>query len=210
MGTRKESSAPAFNDATQWQSLLEGNRSAFACIYQRHVRLLYNYGKQLSPDSEMIKDCIQDLFVNLWQKRDRLGKTDSIKYYLFKSLRRSIIKASTQQRKHATEAARIVGETVVFPYETTLVADEMRKQYRVQLTQSLKLLPARQREVLFLLYYEGLNYAQVAEIMGINTRSVYTLTWKAIGSLRKEMLPLATTLLSLVLVGSLIVGFLIF
>ncbi len=206
-GLEKKLSLSELSDATLWQAFLDGNREAFARIYQTHVRLLYNYGKQLSSDSELVKDCIQDLFVKLWQKRAGLGRTDAIKYYLFKCLRRSIIETSVRRQKQKLATVYTLDEAVVFPHETTLIEGEKQKQQRAQLAQALSRLPARQQEVLFLLYYEGLNHAQAAEIMSITVRSVYTLAWKAVGSLRQEMLPLVSALLSLALAGTLMIGF---
>ncbi|HYH55355.1 MAG TPA: sigma factor, partial [Anseongella sp.] len=73
-----------------WDLFRKGEKEAFDLIYHNYVHLLYNYGIRISSDTVLVEDGIQDLFVEIWQKRATLGATGSIKYYLFKSLRRKI------------------------------------------------------------------------------------------------------------------------
>ena len=49
-----------------WKTLIEGDRSSFQQLMQLYYEPLFKYGTKFSADTELIKDCIQDLFLNLW------------------------------------------------------------------------------------------------------------------------------------------------
>ena len=57
--------------------------AAFSQLYDLHVRILFNYGLKLTLDKELLKDCIHDIFVKLYVKKDELGTIDNLKSYLF-------------------------------------------------------------------------------------------------------------------------------
>ncbi len=59
-------------------------------LYKSHIEILYRYGHKLTTDTQLVEDSIQDMFIELWNSRKRLSDTDSIKYYLFRILRRKI------------------------------------------------------------------------------------------------------------------------
>ncbi len=77
-----------------WLRFKSGDKLAFAEMYERYAGVLYNYGFHITREQYIVEDAIQDLFVTLWQSRERLSDTTSIKYYLFRSLRRQIVKLS--------------------------------------------------------------------------------------------------------------------
>lgn len=91
------------NDQQVWIEFKQGSESAFAEIYNKFILPLYNYGERITPDRELIEDSIHDVFVDLWRQRDRIGHPDSIKFYLFKALKRKIIHSLTLKRRIVTK-----------------------------------------------------------------------------------------------------------
>ena len=79
------------DDASVWNRFLDGDREAYAHIFERYVRVLFMYGSQFTGDRELVKDCIQDVFVKIYSNRSNLRPTDNIKYYLFAALRNSLL-----------------------------------------------------------------------------------------------------------------------
>ena len=76
-----------------WELLIEGDREAFISIYETHYQDLFTYGFSISGDKELTKDCIQDLFLEMWNIRSQLtGEVTNVKSYLFTWLRRKITK----------------------------------------------------------------------------------------------------------------------
>ena len=87
------------NDELIWSNFKNGDRNALAFIYNKYVGLLYTYGRNVACDEHLVEDVIQELFIGLWKSRKNLCDVNSIKSYLFKSLRRALIKKLKTIRK---------------------------------------------------------------------------------------------------------------
>ena len=79
------------DEVKMWNEFRGGNHVAFTHIYQNYVSLLYNYSTSITQDRELIKDCLHDLFVELWKNHKNLGETTSIRYYLMASIKRKLV-----------------------------------------------------------------------------------------------------------------------
>jgi len=88
----------SFSDEVLWASFKNGNQLALSMLYKRNVQALYSYGRQTSRDHDLILDCIQELFSRLWVKRDTLAAVNSVKSYLFKSFRRTLLRQIIAKR----------------------------------------------------------------------------------------------------------------
>lgn len=159
-------------------------------MYQKYARILYNYGYKITPDRDLVEDCLQDLFLNILESRERLSHTTSIKFYLMRSLRRDIVrKLNADQR---TVGSRIDDDdvlfTVDFHYEPSWLDSQISKERAEALLCELNYLPARQKEAIFLKFFDNLSYEEIAGIMGIETTSAYKVIYKAIAALQKRML----------------------
>lgn len=138
-------------------------------------------------DEELVKDAIQDLFVKLWLRRSTIGVTDNIKYYLLASLKHLLINAGVQQARTTLES---IDEPGVFTLQfTTQAGGERPDQPDARLLAALNELTGRQKEVLYLRYFEEMSYEQIAELMDISVKGIYKLNYRALDAL-KELLKL--------------------
>ncbi|MDN5202104.1 sigma-70 family RNA polymerase sigma factor [Fulvivirgaceae bacterium BMA10] len=177
------------DDLTIWKSFKGGNREAFAYMYDKHVKLLFLYGKKISDDIDLIEDCIHDTFVEIWTSRSQLSETDSIKRYLFKILRRKITKAvqskyKTQNVGNQHDLKRIVDELTK---EESMIRQDVNAERYVIVRESLRLLTNRQREILYLRYFEGLDYEEIADIIDINLQSAKNIVHRALVKIREQL-----------------------
>lgn len=175
------------NDPDLWNAFRRGNDQAFAQIYRHYVKILYRYGLKITPDRALIEDCIQDLFIEIWDSRSRLSETDSIKFYLFRVMRRKIYKRLTQQSSTPYESLNVADTLTVDSFESSLIHDQEAATYKDKLHQALTLLPVRQREAINLRFFHGFSYEQVADIMDINLQSVHNTIQKAMKLLRAHL-----------------------
>lgn len=179
------------SDKILWRQLREGNHSALESIYRTHFTHLINYGRKFSHDSATVEDAIQELFIELWNKRQSLGETDTIKPYLLVSLRRKIIKSVKQIQKTTND-----NEPTDYHFDAVLAVDEdiIDKEILVEkkhkLAQAMKQLSQRQREVLYLKYQSNMDYEGISEAMDINYQSARNLVSKAIAALSKHIVTL--------------------
>ena len=87
------------SESRLWVEFLEGSSDAFEHIYESYFDKLYNYGVHLCRDKTLVEDCIQELFLDLWNNRNNINLAKSVKYYLLKSLRRRIIRGLSKRKQ---------------------------------------------------------------------------------------------------------------
>jgi RNA polymerase sigma factor (sigma-70 family) len=187
-------------DLLLWQQFRAGDAFAMGVLAKKFYSPLFHYGTKFTKEAVLIEDCIQEVFLRLWDRRESLGDTPSPKFYLFKALRHQLIKS--QQRQHKK------GEPL--NWETEASSEENAEQQLIQQEQldityhNLQAfvadLPKRQQEALYLRYYENLSYEDIALIMGIHSQSVANLLQNSLKSLRGRW-PASTLILLLHLLG---------
>ncbi len=177
------------NDTFIWDRFREGSTSAFEIIYERNVNFLANYGRRMCSDDDLVKDAIQDMFVDVWRNKSNLNSTDSIKYYLLKAFRRNLIKKLNAGKKfdsHEDHMGTFDG-AFELAHDFVLVEAEIEQETLTQLNKNIDALPARQKEALFLRFYGGLNYTEISETMSINQQSAHNMVFRALEMLRERM-----------------------
>ena len=178
------------SDIDQWQQMRRGNQQALAGLFLRYYDKLFRYGLRLYADEDLVKDCIQELFLKLWHRRASLADVRELTPYLYKSLRRCLIDAlreePTRIRLWPTDDEARLG--VSFSHEEFLVSQQVDDEQRQRLTAALNRLTKRQREAIHLRYFEGLEPAQIAQIMELSDQSVYNLLYRAVQNLRDYFL----------------------
>lgn len=169
-----------------WSMFRQGDRNAFKWLYRHFAAMLYNYGTKFTKDTELVEDSIQDLFVELWETRERLSDTTSVKFYLYRALRRRIARQSVFTKRFTntfTDNAVLISQSSEF-YLMIEQADSVKKQI---LENSLNQLSARQREILYLKYFDELTFPQIADIMQIDLKSTYKLMYKALAAIKQKL-----------------------
>lgn len=175
----------SIEDVVLWDSFKEGNESAFIQIYKSYFDKLFAYGWRICKKEELVKDAIQDLFIELRRNRSNLGRTDSIKFYLFKCLKRKIIKEEGKWYSNLEEINHGYFFDFTFSHEKHLIDKQIDEEKKQKLNQAIELLSPRKKEVVYYFFYEGMNYQQIQEIMKLdNIKSARNLIYQALGFLR--------------------------
>lgn len=161
------------NDQQLWRALKAGDKKALAAIYQQEVDALFKYGCQITADQALVEDSIQDLFIELWKNCATLGDTDAIRQYLLVALRRKIIRHLKQGENRTARHLKVVdvNAQTAAADEVLLEAEETATQQQT-VGKALSLLSERQREILYLRYFEEMDYQHIATVLGINYQSV--------------------------------------
>jgi RNA polymerase sigma factor (sigma-70 family) len=190
------------SDAQLWQLFKKGNQKAVAVLMDRYYSQLYYYGLRLCHQEELAEDCVQELFVNLWIKRETLSDVVLVKPYLLKSVRRKLLRvAASEQQVHPFSATENYGFTVVLSPEEMTIQHQHSEKISEDLSSALNQLPPRQKEAIYLRFYENLSYEETAQVMMVTVPYLYELIHKATRNLRKRM-TLALNVLCLLLATS--------
>ena len=168
-----------------WKKFKQGDQSAFSMLYRHFYSSLYFYALKATGDQEDAQECVQELFVTLWNSRSRLSDVSGIKPYLFKSLR-GIIQRHLSPRFICTALSPDDSYALSFSPEDFLIRQEDDTYRQDTLAEMLNQLPTRQREAVYLKYYEELSYPQIAEVLQINYQSVVNLIYQAFRQLKKQ------------------------
>src|SRR6476646_7196098 len=75
------------------QQLQQNDEQALASLMRMYYNDLHNYGSRFTRDTSLIKDCIQEIFISLWQRRETAGTILSPKYYFLRAVKNKILKA---------------------------------------------------------------------------------------------------------------------
>ena len=184
-----------------WQRFKEGDKNSLKIIYEEHIDALFLFGKKLCSDEELVLDYIHDLFVYVWENREKLGEPVVIRAYLLKSLRNRIIDDFRKSKKiNISPDISLVKDTELSK-EEEWVAFETSAQINEKLGGAIKLLTDRQREIIYLKFNQNLSYEEIGDILGINYQSVRNLAHRAISELRKNMMVLLIILSTLLVIS---------
>ena len=179
----------SLDDSTLWSSFKKGNDLAFSILYNKYVHRLYNYGMHSCRDKDLVLDCLQELFTTLWDRKEKLSEVvTSVNYYLFKSFRRLLMSRLTVGRKFLISLNEDrAGFDFTPSKEDDIIEEEWEVERNKKIRNSLHTLTKRQREAIFLKFFNQLSYHEVAAIMDLHVDSVYNLISKAIDILRKKL-----------------------
>lgn len=173
-------------DEVIWNTIRNNNKEAFAVIYYRFFNTLLHRGLQISGDRELVKDCIHDLFLEIWINKINLATPLSVKSYLIVSLRRKIIRKLKKFRSLQTGLYRLPRE-FVDSKEDQIISEQFTHDQQFMIIKAVNSLTKRQKEAIQLKFYSNLRYEEIAGMMNISTDSVYNLVSKAIFNLHKGL-----------------------
>ncbi|MCE7071358.1 sigma-70 family RNA polymerase sigma factor [Dyadobacter sp. CY327] len=174
-----------------WERFISGSSSAFSELYDAYTDVLYKFGMRYSADSDLVKDCIHDLFIDLHSYRGSLAKEVNVKFYLLKSFRRKLHAAhrkSSLLNFNSWQADETFGiNAFAFSAEHEIIVDEKQREMLDHLALEINQLPERQREILYLRFNQDLDYEEIASMMQISVPTCRTFIYRALKQLRGKL-----------------------
>lgn len=187
----KESSV-SLEDNSLWKQFQEGDLEAYAVIYKKYFFVLYQYGRKITVDENLVKDCVQDLFIKIWNNRERLSETTSVKYYLFTCLRNKLLDhLRSNQHKHEASLTSIDDKMIA-----DIIVPDLGEDYRKEkVLKAINNLSEYQQQLLKLKFTEERTNKEISEALGITMQSVYNAVFKTLRIIRKQVLFLISIIL---------------
>ena len=174
------------SDSAVWIAFVQGSDQALSQLFEKYADKLFNYGRQFSSDSGLVNDAIQDVFFQLIKSKHKLGSAQSVKHYIYSSFRRRLLRLLKQQKNIVFDEN--IGLSGKFQLSFTPDYHGISTQFTVDqkalLENACNQLPARQREILALYFFEGLSYKEIADIMEFSqVKSARKLLYRSLDSL---------------------------
>lgn len=179
----------SLKDETLWDFARHGDAKALSVLYRRHYDLMFNFGLKYVRDEEVVKDCIQDIFVKFSVSR-RLSHTDYVRSYFLTSLRNSILD-KLAARKPADELDERAFRMEIEDAEIERMFSHSDEQVMLgkKLMAAYEELTENQRTAIYLRFVSGLSYKEIAAVLGIAPQSSMNLVSRALARLRAKMTP---------------------
>jgi RNA polymerase sigma factor (sigma-70 family) len=165
-----------------------GDEKAFQSLFREYYPQLFLYGFKIIPQKELLEDIIQELFAEIWNRKN-IPEVRSLKAYLIKSLQYKIYNKIQQQKL----TGAITEATPELPFEITketlIIQNEEDHEKMMRVEKLLEQLSNRQREIIYLRFYQDLNYEEISQVMNINYQASRNLLSQAIKMLRQLKTP---------------------
>ncbi|KQS31067.1 RNA polymerase sigma factor [Dyadobacter sp. Leaf189] len=185
-----------------WYQSQAGDSLAFCQLADKQYRTLFNYAANFTSDKEFIKDSIQELLIHIWEKRQQI-QIQFVTIYFLRALRNQLMQEF--RKNNASHMLDIEQANQISDYqtvETEIERNELFNENKAKVRSALEELPRRQKEAIFLKYYEGMDNEQIADLMQVNRQSVANLLFKAISALKFQMRSIGAGLITLLLIFS--------
>ena len=171
------------SDELLWQKLQQGDNHALEVIYCRYFGTLYNYGVRFCPDEEIVKDCIQDLFIYLLSS-EKSTTIINIRAYLMISLRNNIIASNEYNKQLSTLDEKTFEFSVsdeellsLFPHDD----DSLKIGFRLR--KAYEKLNFNQKQAIYLYYIKNFSWKEISLILDITPHSSMNLVARAVSKL---------------------------
>ncbi|PSL44875.1 RNA polymerase sigma-70 factor (ECF subfamily) [Chitinophaga niastensis] len=169
-----------------WHEMKQDNEQGLYKIYHEVYDNLYHYGVSVVLDKAMVKEAINDVFVEIWQKRHQLEMPGNIKGYLFICFKRRLYKILTKHNKSvARQESMLFKEPEERSYEEVLIRQETDQQVKEKLERMLDLLTWRQKEFIRLRFYDNLSIEEIAAKTAATPRTIYNTIHNALVRIRE-------------------------
>ncbi len=168
-------------DELLFEQMVQGSEQAYYDLFDRHWERLYAIAWRLLNDSEAAKDVVQEVFLNLWERRSTLEVQNAAAYLS----RAAKFKALNHLRDHPSDRLRSLEEAV--EQSTGESAPLDLSDLQLELSDALNGLPERCRQVFLLSREEQLSNQEIAEQLNLSQRTVETHISNALKHLRKHL-----------------------
>lgn len=177
-------------DQQTWKNLQAGDIHAMETLYKKYIQEFFRFGMSICQEEVLVQDCIQEMFLDLWNYRETLSLPVNCKFYLLRTLGNKIKRAKKNQQLFSLDETLEQGSSELMDISELdlFLEEENITQKSRQLEKAFEHLSSRQRKLIHLLFFENYSYAEASRIMDINLKSTYTLAWKALKKLRKVIL----------------------
>jgi RNA polymerase sigma-70 factor (ECF subfamily) len=166
------------------EKIRAGNSESFSDVFAVYYKDLVYFAYTFLHDLPASEDIVQDTFVWLWESRENLNITVSLKSLLLKTIQNRCIDWHRHRKIMATHSEYIVNNAPLYEYSTDNYI--LRSEMDQIIEKALDQLPENISESYKLNRYEGLKYHQIAAKQNVSVRTVEVRISKALELLRKH------------------------
>jgi RNA polymerase sigma-70 factor (ECF subfamily) len=170
-----------------WEQLKKGDKQSFEVAFKACYPQLCLFSKQFTKDMDASREVVQELFVYLWENKEKIKAIGSVQSYVYASLRFNSIRRRQTKSFQRLEIAAIPEKELGVDFH-----DEMEfAQLQQAIYQTIESLPPQCRKIFKMsrpeVSGEKLTYQEIANLLGISPKTVEAQISKALRNLRKTL-----------------------
>lgn len=177
-------------DIELWKSSQKGDKNSYEQLFKFYYPFLFNYGLKHTTDRCFLEDCIQELFLEIWEKAERKN-IKSFKAYIFQIFRNKLYRYFDKNKKIiiTTFTGNIMHHQSTFELskENFIIENETEREKLNSLYQSISKLSKKQQEIIYLRFQLNLSYEEISSIMNISYQVSRNLLYQALKTLKKSL-----------------------
>ena len=169
------------------------DKDSFEALFRKYFPPLMSFARKILVDEDDAREVVQQVFINLWEKREKIDLSKSLKSYLFTSVHNRSLNVIRDRKKFsAEEVPEMAGE-----WDVSAQIESMELEEKIQ--KPCNHLPEKCRQIFELNRFDGLKYSEIALKLGISVKTVENQMSKALKILREKLLKYLTLLLWLIM-----------
>ncbi|MGX1930575.1 RNA polymerase sigma factor [Flagellimonas sp. 2504JD4-2] len=170
-----------------WSKFKAGDKTAFESVYRLCIDDMYAYGLKLDSDKELVKDSIQEVFIEIFEHRNAISEPHNIKFYILKALKHTIFRKQKKERKKVKLFEQPKPNfSAGHNFEDKRILSELDEEKKRLVNEALETLTSKQKEIMYLRFSVGLGYTEISEIVKIDHSSVRKQVYRAVKKLRNS------------------------
>jgi RNA polymerase sigma factor (sigma-70 family) len=170
-----------------WTSLKNDDPEALGYFYDTYVDKLFISAMAISNDRELIKDTLQDVFVELWKYRKTISEVKNPQAYLTRILKSLLFKKLKARRLSNIDADLATVAADELNAEELMIFSGTETINHSRLQNAVSTLSKKQQLVLKLRFYQNMSYSEIASKLGMKDQSVNNLVFRTFRRLRGVM-----------------------
>ncbi|MBS1567324.1 MAG: RNA polymerase sigma-70 factor, partial [Bacteroidetes bacterium] len=174
-----------YNERELLDGLKQGDRNAFARLYELYSERLYNNLLKLVKNPDTAEELLQDIFILVWEKRTTIEIHSSFRAYLFRIGQNKVYDFYRRLRRDRVLFAYI--KAAASEHYSPIEENLLRRENAALLRQAIDNLPPQRRQVFELCKLQGKTYQEAGELLGIAPSTVNDYIVKATRSIREFM-----------------------
>ena len=170
------------SDPTIFKRIQKGDEEAFSALFDTYYTLLCFFANKYLEDLDLSRSLVQQVFVDIWIKREKINVSHSVKSYLYNAVRNRCID-SLRKKIKTTEISDLVKQSNQTPFYNMVEEAELNER----INSSINELPEKCRKIFVLCRLNGMKYSEISWQLGISVKTVEMQMGIALKRIRKNL-----------------------
>jgi len=171
-----------------------GDKFSFELLYRKYFEKMCSFANKFLQDNELATEVVNDVFMNVWNNRNKLDPNNMFQSYLFVSTKNRSLNELQRQKKES-KFKEVITATYLEGQEMEVRDSLVIKEMEERIKKIIDELPPKCREIFLMSRYEDKKNREIAEELNISLKTVETQMTRALKVFRRELQEYMTVVL---------------